>query len=97
MNLIWDVSPKVNLRYRGHSVVRAHHFAEGEEGDKAASEDEGGEDPGDGVVVGDDCRHSVDDHGRAVLAGAVGQALCSARNQRHAHSCQAWKPHTLKP
>ena len=72
----------------------AHHFAQGEEGDEAACQDEGGEDPRGGKVVRDYGRHRINDHRGAVLACAVRQAFCSARHQCHTHRCQACGAHT---
>ena len=66
-----------------------HHYAQRDEGDEAASQDQRGEDPSGGVVVRDYGSECIDDHGGAVLAGAVGQPLGCTSHQGNADSRQA--------
>lgn len=76
-------------QYHAWAREGAHHFAQGDEGDEAASQDERGEDPGGRVVVRDYGSERIDDHGGAVLAGAVGQSLGCTSHQGNADSRQA--------
>lgn len=76
-------------QYHAWAREGAHHFAQGDEGDEAASQDERGEDPRGGVVVRDYGSECIDDHGGAVLAGAVGQPFGCTSHQCNADRRQA--------
>ena len=74
------------------ATKRAHHPPTEDQGGQATGQDHGGEDPGDGVVEGNDSRRRIGDHAHPVLAGGVRQGLGGAGHQRNPHRRQACAP-----